>query len=166
MSENKQNLISKIKGNKKVQYFIIAILFVLLIIILFFFNKTDNKDTSENSYSIENYINSLENKLSNVLSQVEGAGKVEVVISVDSGMENVLATEKIIKDTQYGEESVETPIIVNGNTVIIKELYPKIKGVLIVSEGAKNINVMRRIQEATVSLLDIDLNQIEILTMK
>jgi stage III sporulation protein AG len=55
---------------------------------------------------------------------------------------------------------------VNGKTVVVKEMYPKIIGVLIVAEGAGNIGVMTRIQKATTSLLDIEINQIEILTMK
>ena len=53
----------------------------------------------------------------------------------------------------------------NGKTVVIKEAYPKIIGVLIVAKGAENFSVMARIQQAVISLLNIDLDQIEILTM-
>jgi stage III sporulation protein AG len=49
---------------------------------------------------------------------------------------------------------------------VIKEKFPEITGVLIVAEGGQSISVLKRIQQATVSLLDINLNQIEILTMK
>ena len=44
-------------------------------------------------------------------------------------------------------------------------MYPKITGVLIVAEGANNLSVMNRLQQATMSLLDIDINQIQILSM-
>ena len=56
--------------------------------------------------------------------------------------------------------------MLNGKTVVLKELYPKINGVVIVAEGANNITVMRKIQQATTSLLGVDLGRIEILTMK
>jgi stage III sporulation protein AG len=81
-------------------------------------------------------------------------------------METVLATEKTITETNGGKEVVESPIIINGKTVVLKELYPKINGVVIVAEGANNITVMRKIQQATTSLLGVDLGRIEILTMK
>ena len=65
-----------------------------------------------------------------------------------------------------GKKMVETPLVVNGKTVALREDYPQITGVLIVAQGAGNIVVLNRIQQATVSLLNIKLNQIEILTMK
>ena len=50
--------------------------------------------------------------------------------------------------------------------MVLKELYPEIIGVLIVAEGANNIMVLNKLQQATVSLLDIEPKQIEILSMK
>ena len=47
-----------------------------------------------------------------------------------------------------------------------KEMFPKIIGVLIVASGADNIVTRSNLQNATLSLLDIELNQIEILTRK
>ena len=88
------------------------------------------------------------------------------MITVKSGNETVLATSTTINETANGTEKIETPLVINGKTIIVKENYPKISGVLIVAKGASNIYVMTKIQQATVSLLDISPNQIEILTMK
>ncbi len=163
--KKKINIFQLIKENKKIQYLIIAILFISLLFVVFSgFNK-DEEQVVKISTS-ESYVENLENRLSETLSKVEGAGKVSVVITTESGMETVLATTITSKTTEKGTEKVETPIIVNGKTVVLKEKYPKIIGVLIVAEGANNIITMSKIQSATVSLLDIDANQIEILTMK
>ena len=82
-------------------------------------------------------------------------------------METVLAMQTTTKESANGQiEVLTSPIIINGKTVVLKEMYPKVKGVLIVSEGAKSIAVMTKLQQATMSLLDIEINQIEILTMK
>ena len=112
------------------------------------------------------YVEELENKLSQTLSKVSGAGNVSVVITVESGMQTVLANKTVTTTNSNGTTTEESPIIVNGKTVVLKELYPKIIGVLIVAQGANNIAVLNKLQQATVSLLNIELNQIEILTMK
>lgn len=137
---------------------------MLIVIAIIVFNSFFVFDKSETSGS--DYASVLENKLCQTLSMVDGAGKVSVVVTVESEMETVLAMKKTVTETVNGTEIQETPILVNGKTVVLKELYPKIIGVLIVAEGAKNISVLSRIQQATVSLLDININQIEILTMK
>ena len=126
-----------------------------------------NKNESKESSAIDDYVYNLETRLSSALSQVDGAGNVTVVITVESGMETVLATEKTI--TENADKSVtttETPIILNGKTVVLTEKYPKVVGVLIVAQGADSIVVMNKLQQATVSLLDIDINKVEILSKK
>ena len=173
MSEaNKKNrlistFLEKIRTNKKVQYIIITV-FVAVILCVFLFGGTSKQTNIVKNYDpISNYVISLENKLSNVLSNVSGAGNVSIVISVESGMETVLAMQTIIKESASGQIETQTsPIIINGKTVVLKEMYPKVKGVLIVAEGANSIAVMTKLQQATMSLLDIEINQIEILTMK
>ncbi len=160
-------LFEKIKNSKKIQYIIVAVLSILVIIIFCFnFSTSDNSLQSSETDLVTNYVSELEKKLSENLSKVKGAGKVSVVISVQSGMETVLAMNTTKKVTEEGTFIEETPLIINGKTIVLKELYPEIVGVLIVAEGAENITVLRKIQQATTSLLDIDLNQIEILTMK
>ena len=165
MNNSINNFIEKIKNNKKLRYFIVIALVVILIFYLVI-SVSNGTKTEKDSNEIDVYVDNLEDKLTSVLSKVSGVGKVEVIITVESGMETVLATEKIIKDTEYGREETEKPIVVNGKTITLKELYPKIVGVLVISEGANNITVMRKIQEATISLLDVSLEQIEMLSMK
>ncbi len=159
-----KGIVEKIKSNKKTQ---IAIILILSVVLLLFFNlsyKTDNANIKVDN--VNEYVSRLEEKLSKTLSQVEGAGRVSVIINVESGMQTILANKTIVNESANGKETETTPIIVNGKTVVLKELYPEITGVLIVAEGASNISVRSKLQQATISLLDIDLNQIEILKMK
>ena len=166
-SQKISDLTEKVKNNKKIKYLLIGLLIAVLIVAILFPSinkiKGDNEDTlTQNT----DYVASLENKLSQTLSKVDGVGKVSVVITVKSGMETVLAMKTTVTETSNGTETVQTPIIVNGDTIVVKELYPEITGVLIVAEGAENITVMKRLQQATVSLLDVKIDQIEILGMK
>ena len=167
MSENrKESFIEKFKNSKKLQ--IIAIILVILIVFFFFISGLFPQKNQQSNLVVEQdyFVKSLENRLSNTLSEVQGAGKVSVVITVESGMETILATKTETIENSSGKQIIETPILVNGKTVVIKEKYPQITGVLIVAEGASSISVLKKIQQATVSLLDINVNQIEILTMK
>ena len=162
---SKEKIIEKIKKNKKIQYFIIVVAIGLGI--LFFISNFNNNDVSNQSTSfVDNYVSNLEDKLTRSLTNVKGAGKINVVITVESGMETVLAMKTTTTQTVNGTETIETPIIVNGETIIVKEVFPEITGVLIVAEGAENIMTMQRLQQATMSLLNVKIDQIEILGMK
>lgn len=157
--------LGKIFENKRLRIFIITFLIVVVFVILFCNLKTDNKTTSENGETAL-YVKDLECRLSDLLSSVEGAGKVKVAITVASGREAVLAMKKTETITESGTERTESPVTVNGKTVTLKELNPEITGVLIVARGAGDLRVLTKIQQATASLLNIDINRIEILTMK
>ena len=160
------SFLSKIKSDKKTQIFLIAILLAVMLVTVFVFpSKSDSVGVSEND-AVSAYVKQLEDKLSKTLSEVENVGSVSVIITVESGMETVLAMKTTVTETESGKETIETPVMVNGKTVVLKENYPKIAGVLIVAQGAKEFAVLTRIQQATTSLLDINLNQIEILTKK
>lgn len=156
------SIITKIKNNKKLRNILIIILSIIIVFLLLF--NFNSKESTETKSVAENYIDSLEERLTDVLSKIDGAGDVSVIIKAESGMETVLAKETIIKETSSGKEIIESPLLVNGKTVTLKELYPKITGVLIVTEGAKNIALMHKIQQATTSLLGVDINCIEILS--
>ena len=170
MSNNVKNnkineFFEKLKKNKKTQYVVLGLLAIIALLIFMFGYKNQQSTTSTSTDYVANYVENLEERLSDVLGKVKGAGNVSVIITVESGMETVLAMKTITKEDVNGKiETETTPIIVNGKTVVLKELYPKIVGVLIVSDGAKNISVMSKLQQETVSLLNIDINQIEILS--
>lgn len=159
-------LIDKIKTDRKTRFILILFCFALLALLIavnFLPKKTESAVATD---SVEEYISGVELKLENLLNKVDGAGKVSVAISVESGMETVLAMTTTTKETSDGREIVSTPVLVNGKTVVLKEVYPKICGVLIVAEGADKLAVYNKIQQATLSLLDVTASRIEILAMK
>lgn len=162
---SKINIIERLKTDKKLQILITILISVLILAFLFLgLSKTEENANSEDKVLL--YVNELEKKLINTLSKVDGVGDVSVVITVDSGMETILANKTVVSGSGDNLKTEESPIIVNGKTVVVKELYPKISGVMIVAEGVNNISVMKKIQQATMSLLNINLGQIEILAMK
>ena len=157
-NEKRTSIIERIKGLKNKETIIAVVLGILALLI--FFGSMDGlfkggSESKTENFSTEEYVDGLENKLSQILSKIEGAGEVKVMITVESGMEIITANE---------EESGK-PILVNGKVVILKEMYPKVKGVLIVAKGADSIKVKMELLNATVALLDVDSNCVEIFTM-
>ena len=159
---------------------IITIIFVLILLIILFGDfglfsnsKASTKASTESStYTTSlDYAKVVEDKLCSIVKNIKGAGKVEVMVSLDSGTSLVLASteEKVTKGTGNDmSTTVSTgPVIVkqdgNDTTIVIGEELPKIKGVVVVSSGAKDVAVRLNILKAVQTLLDLDDTQIQIL---
>ena len=155
--------LDKIKNSKFNKAIIVVLLIamgVVAVAITFTGNVKTESVTSESSY-----VEILEKKLEKSLSLVKGVGKASVVITVESGMKTVLAMKTITKTVNGVTEIEETPILINGKPLTIREEYPDITGVLIVYEGQYNIAVITKIQQAAISLLNVKPEKIEILSM-
>ena len=78
------------------------------------------------------------------------------------------ATETDTKTTVSGGTettiTTETVILVSNEPVIIKENYPVIKGVVIVAKGAENFSIKMDILEAVETVLEVDSDNITILS--
>ena len=165
--------IAKLKKIKGFEYVVIGIIFVLVLII-YFAAHSSPQSTSDSNQEHNNsapYAKELENKLCNVLSQIAGAGKVSAMVTLESGGEIVVATstEERVNTSSGSSNStqsntkVESPVIVNNSPLVVMEYYPKIKGVVIVAQGAKDVKVRLELLKAVQTLIDIDASHIEIL---
>lgn len=126
----------------------------------------------------------LENRLKTLLSQVEGVGKVDVMITYSSAGENVPAYDikKSTEDTEekdseggtrnVNQEQYESTLAYEesqsgGKTpVILKRIEPEIKGVLVVAEGADNVEVRDRIFSAVSVVLDVPKHKVQVVQRK
>lgn len=166
MSKSRFNFLEKLKSDRKTRIFMIVVILSIIVVFMFFCLKNENGDQEQTYDEVGLYVSGLEDRLEKTLSEIDGVGKVSVVITVSSGMETVLAVKKTETEKNGVIEREETPILVNGKTVTVTEKYPEITGVLIVCEGAGNIITLSRIQNAVTSVLGVQLNKVEILARK
>lgn len=160
------NKIKQFAKKIKLEY-VIAFTAVIAILLIFFGNISGENSVSTIAVSeVDEYVAMLEAKLSKRLSEIDGAGKVSVIISVKKGVYTEIATEKITTTGISGEKVEETPILVSGKPIILNEIYPEICGVLIVAKGASDIKVKMSLLSATQIFLDVTSDKIQILTMK
>lgn len=131
----------------------------------------------------ESYREELEKALSDILSDMEGAGRVKVMITLNSSAETVV--EKDITEETGGVTEVDseggsrntTDISRMGETVFkngeggfsvpyVKQvLAPGIEGVLVCAEGGGDRNVNKNITEAIQALFGIEVHKIKVIKM-
>lgn len=130
-------------------------------------DKTGEVSTQEYSSAVE-YASYLENKLSNVLSNLSGVESVNVAITLNGDISYEYATDTETKTmVSSGSETTvttQTTILVSNEPVVVKTIYPNIKGVVVVAKGAENVGVKLNILTAIQTVLEIEPNNITILS--
>ncbi len=117
----------------------------------------------------------VEQKMEQVLSKVEGAGEVRVMLTYSTTKEQVLAREeKTERNKGEGAESLsrEDTLVLAENSqgtqepVVLTEQAPKVEGVVIVAEGGDDAVVNSRLNSAAQALLNVPPHKIAILKME
>ncbi len=158
--------IKKILGNKKSIVYI-AVLFCLGVFLLTGIGKTNVAETINAPHQQEE----LSERLEKILSQVEGAGRVKVLISYSQSGEKILAydseEENKIEEGR-DETNVRNQVVYDSSKTpfVLKEYMPTPEGVIIVAQGGDNEAVKKQLISGTVALLSIDEHKIEVLKMK
>ncbi len=138
-----------------------------------------NTTSAPNSWETE-----MEQNMGQILALIDGVGRVKVEITLEKDREfqygyNSSVTESETEEedssggTRFIKDSSRTQDIVivrdnNGNEqpVEISKLYPIVKGVLVVAEGAENPKTNAELTIAVQTVLQVDLHKICILPYK
>lgn len=176
LKKKKLNILS-LFTSKNIKIIVLSI--IVLIALIMFIGISDNSsktnDSSinkpENYQTTLEYCGQIEHKLETLLSQMDGAGHVKVMITVDGSPELVYASDTDTKTSSNSNGTTSTssssPIIVSGNgnsnALILTENLPAVKGVIVVSSGASNIGIKLDILNAVSTLLDISIDKISVL---
>ena len=121
----------------------------------------------------------LEQRMAQILSRIEGAGNVEVMLTFSMAEQKVVAQEEKREESR-GEESgriseslrTETSIVMledgrgSFSPLVLSEASPKVEGVVIVAEGGGNPAVCASLNRAAQALLDVPAHKIAVLKMK
>ncbi len=130
-------------------------------------NRDSAKETEGISGLEEDFtLEAMEKKISDILSRVEGAGEVSVMLTVRSGMERILATD--VTDTQSEREAkqVREVLILSGDdgdeVVLIGQNYPTFQGALVVCPGGDDPQVRLQITQALSALTGLGAGRITV----
>lgn len=171
------NLFKKLKSIKHIEY-IIAAIFIGIMLLIIFSNPVAAKSEQKTiKLTLDQYGAALEEKLESILSRIDGAGKVDVMVTFEAGVEIITAMTTSKQSNTVTDEysggyrdtvsiiESNTPVIVGGQAVVLKEIQPKVKGAIVVCEGAHSVKVKVELVKALSTLLDLDTTKIEVFAM-
>lgn len=145
---------------------LLGIMLVLIALALYLSFMMPEAEPKENAANETLSADALSAALSEILSKVEGAGKTQALICYASTDEVVPAY--LVESEGDAENFLEKESLAQsgGDALILRRDMPKIRGVIVVAEGADDIATRMRLQAAAVTLLGIDNNKVEVLPMQ
>ncbi len=137
---------------------------------------SSNKDIVENN---SDFVAELEKKLETALSKVEGVGEIKVIITLENSGEIIVAEDNSVDKSETSEgdsgekrkvnnfKKENKKILLDSNKpLVLQEIQPQIKGVLIIAKGGDDARVKSSVVKAIQALLNVQANKIEVLKMK
>lgn len=130
--------------------------------------------TEATSAGTDEYAADLEMRLTSIISSIAGAGKTKVMVTLESGSEEVY-----LHDYNYGEnadpsgknsfERKDEYVIVDGESgeqgIVVRVAEPRVRGVAVVCEGGDSEVVREQITSAVTALLDISSAKVSVAKM-
>lgn len=134
----------------------------------------------EDPKGIEEQEKKFEAQLSDVLSKIVGVGEVSVMVTLESTMEQVVEkdrrqSEQVTSENdkrggtrKIDEQTRDEKVVLHRDEggegpIVVKQLKPRVRGVLVVAEGAENMQVKAVIVEAIQRVLDVPVHRISVL---
>lgn len=168
-----------------VKRLVIILLVGVLLIIISVPNERESKNITKNNKEIhtlsevkkgtgEKYKESLEKNLKEIIEQVDGIDRAEVMITLKSSKEEIILKDEPYEKEESDKEKVhsneEKTVIIEdekGNTYpyVIKEINPEIEGIVAIIR-TKDINKEEEIIELIQVLFDVPVHKIKIMKMK
>lgn len=139
---------------------------------------------SEHTAAAYAYERVLERRLSEVLSMVHGAGRVEVMLTFSQSREIILAEDAVVNETSIKEEDsaggsressslakdMRTILVQSPGggqePIILREIVPRVEGVIIVAEGGDSVFIREALMRAATTVLGVDIHRVQVLQMK
>lgn len=175
---------NKLKSMNRTDWLIVLLLGILLLVIAIPSGE-EGMGKDESSYSNEQeadsgtmdaksksgadenaqYKEQLEKELEELLSQMEGVGKVRVMLTLKDSGAHVL--DKNVK--RDGDSNETSTVVYNkkdgDEPYVTNQFSPDVKGVFIVAQGGGNAVIVSNISDAVMALFDIEAHKIKIVKM-
>lgn len=137
--------------------------------------------TDSGGTKADHYRRQLETELAQMLEEMEGVGKVKVMITLKDSGERVVEKDRSDSSTVSEEteqealkrretqlQSEETTVYADRETnepFVSKENRPAVEGVLILAEGGDSTAVKQNISDAVLALFHVDAHKIKVVKM-
>ncbi|EET62540.1 putative stage III sporulation protein AG [Marvinbryantia formatexigens DSM 14469] len=183
--------LEKLKNMRRDQWIVLLLAGVLILVISLPVETgtdADGKAAAQEKAGVDmsgetEDVRDMEQRLENILSELDGAGQVRVMIYCrDSGeriVEKDTATVRRVTQEDGGDgagssttEEEERPETVYGTDgsggetpYVTRELSPQIEGVLVLAQGADSSLVKKDITDAVMALFGLEAHKIKVMKM-
>lgn len=133
-------------------------------------------ETEKVTETAQQYCEQVENRLSDLLGEMDGVGTCRVYVTLESGVEYVYATAQkenadYVKDSNENGEKVseredteQDVILIDGTDgktgLLLTEIQPTVKGVVVVCDGGDTDDVVQRVTAAVTTALNISARRV------
>ena len=121
-------------------------------------NVKTEASATEAYYSVRFYTENLEERIASLCREVNGINEAHVLLTLDGGSEFVYA--------ETGENTARDYVILQGTeengAVLVKEIYPKIRGVAVVCTRGDDSAVRLTVTELLAAALGIPTSSIRV----
>lgn len=134
------------------------------------------RGTANEVMSADAFVRQTEERLTAIVGSIEGAGKCRVLVTLENGVEYVYATEQRVnsdrqEDTDAGskrlterDDSERSVIVVETDGgrqgLLVTELQPTVRGVVVVCEGGDREDVRARVTEAVTVAMELSAKRV------
>lgn len=163
---------------KKYQYFLLVLAVGVALLAFQFPTKKDagGQEKEQTGQATAFDLEEFEKQVQRSLSKIDGAGRVEVVLSLESSERNIYASDINQSSQNSGTDSASRDyesrisIVSDGSygesPVLIRTDYPEFRGALVLCDGADNNTVRLQLTQAVSALCGLSSDRISIIKME
>ena len=140
-----------------------AVLGVVLILLPRFLPDGEKESTEDTGQTDPSYYSSiLEEKIRQLILRVKGIEEAAVLLTLDGSSELVYAQNASVSEDGRTEDYLVIQEDGGERTVLLSEIYPRIRGVAIVCTGGDDVQIQKKITELLSASLGIPSNRITV----
>lgn len=140
------------------------VLIILVGVVLMLIPGRTEEETVTPEVSVTTPAVTIDKELEQILSNIQGAGRVQVMLTVKSG-------EQVIYQTDTPGTDREDTVIITGQDreqagLVQQILSPTYRGAIVLCQGADSPSVCLAIKDAVSKVTGLDASEISVLKMK
>lgn len=149
------------------KYKYVILIAMIGIVLMLLPSSNDAPKNSEQNQKIISEQSSIQEELENILSQIEGAGEVRVMLTERTGRETIYQTNDNISDSSGKIDTVVVTDSSRNESGLVKQINPpQYSGAIVLCHGADNPSVKFAVADAVSKITGLGLDKIAVLKMK
>lgn len=149
------------------KYKYVILIAMIGIVLMLLPSSNDVPKNTEQNQKIISEQSSIQEELENILSQIEGAGEVRVMLTERTGRETIYQTNNNISDSSGKIDTVVVTDSSRNESGLVKQINPpQYFGAIVLCHGADNPSVKFAVADAVSKITGLGLDKIAVLKMK